>query len=230
MSQAKRAQLLEMYATMAADGYQTCDHKKVQVAFSDMEIKKFRELIRPVFQEHGIKSILDYGCGGSDYGKPGFHQEQTAAQYFGLEKVVLYEPARGMNNKEAADAVVCFDVLEHVFVSDLPETIRELFRLSRKLLVVNVACYQAKALLPNGENAHITQRPPMWWKGMFDAVAVEFPGVTVQLLCSKTFLEVDAFQLVQARQWEESPQFVIGAPFSSFSLRRRRSLWQRLFR
>ena len=28
---------------------------------------------------------------------------------------------------------------------------------------INVACYNAAALLPNGENAHVTVRAPSWW-------------------------------------------------------------------
>jgi hypothetical protein len=228
MSLSKRLQLIELYSTMANDGYQTSENKKIAVAFSDMEIKKFKELIKPIFLKYGIRSILDYGCGGSDYYRPDFDNGENAAEYFGLGKVFLYEPARGIDNKNEADAVVCFDVLEHVFISDIPETIRELFRLSRKLLVVNVACYKARALLPNGENAHITERPPMWWKGMFDSIAVEFPEITVQLFCSTTHQEGDAFHLYQARQWDQSPLFTTHTPFSGFSLRRRRNFWQRI--
>ena len=36
---------------------------------------------------------------------------------------------------------------------------------ANRLVVLNIACYKATALLPNGKNAHVTVRDPMWWKG-----------------------------------------------------------------
>ena len=73
------------------------------------------------------------------------------------------------------------DVLEHIFVSDIPKVVEELFSLAKKLLVVNVACYKAAALLPNGENAHITVRSPDWWKGIIDVAAIKHPEVKILL-------------------------------------------------
>ena len=36
-----------------------------------------------------------------------------------LEKVISYEPARNYHDIESCDCVVCFDVLEHVYLNDL---------------------------------------------------------------------------------------------------------------
>ena len=74
------------------------------------------------------------------------------------KKVTTFEPARNQMEKKESDCVVCMDVLEHIFLTDIPNLVDELFMLSKKLLVINVACYKAAALLPNGENAHITVR------------------------------------------------------------------------
>ena len=57
--------------------------------------------------------------------------------------------------KKSVDRVVCMDGLEHIFIEDIPKVVSELFALSKKLLVDKVASYNAAALLPNGENAHI---------------------------------------------------------------------------
>ena len=35
--------------------------------------------------------------------------------------------------------------------------------LSEKYIFLNVGCYSAAALLPNGKNAHINIQPPEWW-------------------------------------------------------------------
>lgn len=206
---AKQTRLLKLYAEMARTGYATIDGAHIDAAFNDMEIRAFRDHLRPLFRRFGVTSLLDYGCGGSDYDQPGFAEGQSARQFFGLERVLRFEPARGLDQRQPVDAVVCFDVLEHVFIADLPATVRDLFSFAGRLLVVNVACYPARALLPTGENAHVTVRPPHWWKGLFDAIAVEFPGVAVQLLCSTGWHQVQGFELWSAQDWLDHPDFVI---------------------
>lgn len=206
----KQKRLIALYSQMAKAGYQTVDGQQIDVAFSDMEIKAFKDVVKPLFQKFSVKSMLDYGCGGSDYDVPGFGSADTTARlFFGLNEVYRYEPARGLDQRQISDAVVCFDVLEHVFVADIPRVVREVFSLARRLVVVNVACYLARATLPNGENAHITVRPPLWWKGMFDSIAVEFPSVAFQLWCSTGWRNVEGFAVTSADEWCESESFCV---------------------
>lgn len=204
----KGQQLLDLYATMARDGYRTVDNQTVEQAFNDMEIRAFRVPVKDVLKQFQIATLLDYGCGGSDYERAGFDEALSAKEYFKLNEVYRFEPARKIDQRQRTDAVVCFDVLEHVFIADLANTIRELFSLAGRLLVVNVACYAARALLPNGENAHITVRPPLWWKGMIDSIAVEFPEVSIQLFCSVGWRKVEAYPVWSATNWLNSPTFV----------------------
>lgn len=203
--------LIEMYTQMAREGYQTVDQQAVSHAFNDMEIRKFRGHVQPLLSPSHIRSLLDYGCGGSDYERAGFDGTQSAKDFFGLQQVFRYEPARDIDERQVCDAVVCFDVLEHIFISDVPSVLRELFSLTRHLLIINVACYPARALLPNGENAHITVRPSAWWKGMVDGIALEHPNIAVQLFCSKTYSEVEGWPLRRATDWANSPSFVTEA-------------------
>ena len=56
---------------------------------------------------------------------------------------------------QKCDLVLCFDVLEHIFINDIPWVLKELFENAKQCVIINVACYKAAALLPNGENAHI---------------------------------------------------------------------------
>lgn len=204
----KQEQLIALYTKMAQDGYQTNDDQHIAVAFSDMEIRAFKEHVKPLFEKYAVRTLLDYGCGGSDYNKSGFSGELNAKTFFNLANVFLYEPARGVDQRAISDAVVCFDVLEHIFISDIPRVVKELFSLANKLLVVNVACYSARALLPNGENAHITVRPPLWWKGVFDSIAIEFPHVAVQLWCSTGWRKVEGYPTVSAKDWLDGETFV----------------------
>lgn len=206
----KGKKLIEMYEQMAAQGYDKVNGSRVEVAFSDFELRFYREVIKEVFLPYSITSVLDYGAGGADWDLPGFHGDgETAKQYFGLTEVFRYEPARNIDERQMADAVICFDVLEHVYVADVNAVVRDLFRNTRKLLIINVACYDAAALLPNGENAHITVRPPLWWKGLFDSISIEFPKVSVFLMCSVGWRDTAAFKVWTPQEWEDSPRFVV---------------------
>jgi hypothetical protein len=204
----KGKQLLDLYNAMACDGYRTVDNGVVEHAFNDMEIRAFREPIKKVLSQYQVATLLDYGCGGSDYEAGGFDGALSAREYFGLSQVYRYEPARKIDQRQRVDAVVCFDVLEHVFIADLPNTVRELYSLADRLLVVNVACYSARALLPNGEKAHVTVRPPHWWKGLFDSIAIEYPAVSVFLMCCPAWRQGQVFEIWSSSDWLKSPTFV----------------------
>ena len=204
----KQRQLINMYKAMAADGYQTVTGEHLENVFSSMEIRFVAGAVKDVFSAFKIETMLDYGCGGSNYDAPGFIDELSAKDFFGLNRVFLFQPARNIDERNLVDAVVCFDVLEHVFIADVANTVRELFSLARRLLIVNVACYPAGALLPNGENAHITVRPPMWWKGLFDAISADFPDVSVLLICSQAWQKVAPFPMWSAAEWLNRPGFV----------------------
>lgn len=206
----KQKKLIELYTQMAEEGYTTVDNAKIENAFSDMEIIAFQDLIKPIFEEYKIGTLLDYGCGGSDYDLEGFTPNgESAKKCFSLDTVYRYEPARDLDERQKADAVVNFDVLEHIFITDIPRIIRELFSLTKKLLVINVACYDARALLPNGENAHITVRPPDWWRGMIHSIAVEYPDVTVKLYCSVGWRNVYQYPAFKVNDWLSVEKFTI---------------------
>jgi hypothetical protein len=207
----KGKELVELYERMAEQGYERADHTHVEVAFSDFELRPYRASLRACFQAHSISTVLDYGCGGSDWELQGFDEgtQSSAIDYFGLDEAYRYEPARNIDERQPVDCVVSFDVLEHVFVSDVPKVIRDMFSYAKKLLILNVACYPAAARLPNGENAHITVRPPLWWKGMLDGIAPEYPDVSVLLICSTSWRESSAFPIWSGGMWQQSGTFVV---------------------
>ena len=160
---------------------------------------------------HGIRTVLDSGCGGSDWAAAGFDEDRgsSAIEYFSLDRVRRYEPARGVDEREKVDCVVSFDVLEHVFVSDVPTIIRDMLSFASKALLLNIACYPAVAKLPNGENAHVTVRDPLWWKGVFDCISIEFPDTAIHLFCSTRWRKTGAFPVWNAGSWQTSETFVI---------------------
>jgi hypothetical protein len=194
---------------MVVEGYNRHDGSKVEDAYNDFELKKFRLICKEYISKGSIKTVLDYGGGGSDWDAPGFDPTNgaSAKQFFDVEKVVKFEPARARMEKPASDCVVCFDVLEHIFITDIANIVDELFSLTKKLLVINVACYKSAAILPNGENAHITVRSPDWWKGVIDSVAVKYQDVEVLLICSQTFKTGIVFSAFKSKEWHLSEKF-----------------------
>ena len=205
----KGCQLIELYTKIATDGYATRTGDFIQSAYDSFELVKFKKLVQPEFQSSNIKTVLDYGCGGSNWEIAGFNGEQSAKDFFKLDAVYRYEPARDLDERQLVDAVTCFDVLEHIFVSDVPAVLRDILSLADHLVVLNVACYKANALLPNGENAHITTRHPLWWKGMLDSLAPEFPNTRILLLCSTEYKKVVTFPIFSDQQRQSDPAFDI---------------------
>jgi hypothetical protein len=207
----KGKELLKMYEKMAREGYDRADHQRVDVAFSDFELRAYRSQILSIFNEYAIFTALDYGCGGSDWRASGFDEasNQSAMEYFKLQNAYQYEPARDIDERQRVDCVLSFDVLEHVFISDVPSVLRDMFSYASKLIILNVACYPAAARLPNGENAHITVRNPVWWKGMVDSISVEYPATSVCLICSTAWRKSSAFPVWNANMWLESGSFVV---------------------
>lgn len=207
----KGKSLVDMYTQMANCGYDRHDGKRVETAFSDFESRKIKEHIKKIFNKHSVASILDYGCGGSDWYAPGFDSAtgMSAVDYYQIECALRYEPARSLDDRavNAADCVISFDVLEHVFISDVPKVIEDMFINARAILILNVACYPASARLPNGENAHITVRPPIWWKGQVDSIASRHPDITVYLGCSQSYGQIGFFSPFGETIWQQSASF-----------------------
>lgn len=204
-------QLIEQYKQMAEHGYDRADGSRVEQAYNDFELRRFRDIVKPSFERAAISTVLDYGGGGSDWSRENFDPEtgQSAKDYFGVSSVQTFEPARDLLVKSKADAVVCMDVLEHVFLVDVIDVIRELFSLAEKVLIINVACYKASAILPCGENAHITIRDREWWKGVVDTIALDYPDVEVLLMCSSRYDCVHVYETWKSGDWRESDHFSI---------------------
>jgi hypothetical protein len=206
----KGQELIALYGQMAREGYERTDKRQVTNPFSLFGLQAYRKAMLGVFQAHAIQTVLDYGCGGSDWRLAGFDGSgASAVDYFKLKNAFRYEPARNLDERQRVDCVLSFDVLEHIFISDVPAVLREMFSLASRLLVLNVACYPAAAKLPNGENAHITVRQPTWWKGMIDGISVEYPAVSVLLICSTGWRKSRAYRVWKADTWQQSATFVV---------------------
>ena len=214
--------LIKLYEKMVAEGFQRTDGIKIAAenAYNSFQLQKFRHVCKEQFINNKIDTVLDYGGGGSDWNAPNFEPTsgKSAKQFFEITEVTTFEPARNLMAKKKSDCVVCVDVLEHVFLADVANIVHELFSLTKKILVVNVACYEAAALLPNGENAHITVRSPDWWKGVFDTISVRFPLVKVILICSTQFNKGVIYETFNSKDWNSSETFSTEIKAATFSV------------
>ena len=66
---------------------------------------------------------------------------------------------------------------------DIGWIVAEITGQARRFVFASIACYPARTLLPNGENAHCTIRPESWWRNVFASAARERP----ELGCSLYF-------------------------------------------
>ena len=180
-------ELINYYKQMAKNGYSRVDGTYVKKVYSDAEPHKFAEQIKKIVEYFDAKNGLDYGSGGSDLNETKLTNGVKFIDYIGLQKIQSFEPARNKKKKVKCDIVLCFDVLEHIFINDVPWVLNDLFEHATKCIVINVACYNAAALLPNGENAHITVRPPSWWLGQIECISCLHPDIYWALFTSESY-------------------------------------------
>ena len=147
------------------------------------------EEIKTIANHFKSKTALDYGSGGSDLNTEEISEGVSFRDYVGLKKIYQFEPARDLKKKGKFDMVLSFDVLEHIFIADLPWVINDIFSKANKCVLINVACYEAAALLPNGENAHITLRHPLWWLGQLEGLSTLHKNVAWGLFTSQDYNE-----------------------------------------
>ena len=103
---------------------------------------------------------------------------QIMAQFYGAKT----------DERASVDCVACFDVLEHIYVLEVGTVLRNIFSHAKKLVILNVVCYEASALLPNGENAHITVRNLTQRLSNIFQIQIQIVGPIQLLVTSKDIL------------------------------------------
>ncbi len=114
-------------------------------------------------------TVLDFGCGKGLLLKA-LKDRYPEIAFFG------YDPAiSGIDvlPVDRADLVINSDVLEHIPEEMIPGVIEQISAISRNAYF-NLHHARSRAILPNGENAHCTVRPPEWYHALlkrhFDTV------------------------------------------------------------
>lgn len=118
-----------------------------------------------------IRTVLDYGCGKgvlADWVNPRLHVEPP--------EWTMYDPGiPGIDRlpEKKFDMVMTCDVMEHVEIQCVDDTIRELQDRTKIVLYNNIACSPCSGTFSTGpyvgENIHITIREADWWFNRFEA-------------------------------------------------------------
>lgn len=104
------------------------------------------------------QSVIDYGCGQSALA--------DMIRSSGIPDVCRYDPAIqafAARPDMTFDLLISVDVLEHVPEIELDDVLADMRAMATHSMLI-IDTKPAKTILPNGENAHATIKPPQWWK------------------------------------------------------------------
>ena len=184
---------IEYYKKMHVDGYKLSNGKirTSEEAYNGKSTLIFAKLIKEIIKKNKIKTMLDYGCGkGFFYKNPSNQnglQIKSLRNYWDID-IDLYDPCfeenSNLNEDKNYDLLICVDVLEHIPKEDIYWILEKLMTKAKKYLFINVACYPAIALLPNGKNAHINIQPPKWWHEKFLNFQDKLQDIKVICICT----------------------------------------------
>jgi hypothetical protein len=183
--------LIAMYRQMHEHG--TGEGLRAGATFAGTSLRRHVERIKGLIGRTGASSILDYGCGKGALYLPLPLEVKAGTfdgvvDYWGVDSVACYDPAYVPYStlpNEQFDGVVSTDVMEHCPEEDLPWIVEEIFSYARRFVYVNVACFPAEKVLPNGENAHCTIQSPQWWGDLYGRAARRYPGIVWEVWTSQ---------------------------------------------
>jgi len=172
-------ELLQVYKDMHEHGDKLNDAPSKKT-FDGRSLLPHVHLIRSAVMQHGLGTILDYGCGkaiGYTEGVmtlPDGRKLRGLKEIWGVNDIRLFDPGYAPHSTPPTgtyDGVVCTDVLEHCPEDDIDWIIGDLFGFAEKFLFLTISCYPAEKNLPSGENAHITLKNAGWWIDRITTVA-----------------------------------------------------------
>ena len=176
------------YRKIHDEGVQGEDPKLI---YDGLSTVIFADLIKIIIKKNSLSTLLDYGSGkGNRYYNKSIYGKKMyppLKDYWKI-KPTLFDPGvpyKKPKNK-IFDIVISIDVLEHIPFQDLNWVIEEIFSFAKKIVFLNIACYPANKLLPNGQNAHVSIFPPLWWCGFISSIAGKYKKKCF-LVC--TFIE-----------------------------------------
>lgn len=140
-------------------------HQANAKVFSGHLDPEFADHIARLVRETDAATLLDWGSGkGYQYLADRVHERWGGILPTCYDVGVVQLTRRPTGT---FDGVICTDVLEHIRPDDVNDVIAELVGYARRFLYVNVCCRESGRTFPDGENVHLTVRPPDWWRRRF---------------------------------------------------------------
>ena len=135
-------------------------------------------IVSAICEKLKIKELLDYGCGK---GKLKDHLTVNHKM-----KIQMYDPGieEFSGLPEPSEFVVSIDVLEHIEEDSLEDVLDHLEQVTKDVIFVTIHMHPAAKVLSDGRNAHLIQRPMIWWLNKF---ADRFDLQSGQLVNPSTF-------------------------------------------
>tara|TARA_B100000965_G_scaffold401697_1_gene426128 strand:+ start:905 stop:1567 length:663 start_codon:yes stop_codon:yes gene_type:complete len=184
---------LEHYKKMHNEGFNLTngEKRKAKDAYDGHSTLIFAKLINSIIQKNEIKTMLDYGCGkGFFYSNPSnMHglEIKSLRDYWQID-IDLYDPCYEknsyINESNKYDLVISIDVLEHIPSQDIEWVLERIISKAKKYVFINLACYPAVALLPNGKNAHVSVHDHEWWHKKISKIKNIYQHVKIICVCS----------------------------------------------
>ena len=184
---------IKFYKKMHREGYKLIDGSKINErdAYDGHSTLVFAKLIQDIIKKNQIETMLDYGCGKGFFYSNASNQNgikiNSLKDYWKID-IDLYDPCYEKNSfideKKKYDLVISIDVLEHIPSQDTDWVLEKIISKAKKYVFINVACYSAIAILPNGENAHINVNEPEWWNEKILKLKKIYQHVKIICVCS----------------------------------------------
>mgnify|MGYP002518352225 CR=1 FL=1 len=120
---------------------------------------KFFDILYSILKNEDVIYVLDYGCGKS----PLLDMLKDKLNHLNVFKYDPVFPEYDILPKQKIDFVICTDVLQHVPLEELDETLSEIALISNRCFF-HIKCTDHPTKFPNGEPTNITVREKQWWK------------------------------------------------------------------
>ena len=158
--------------------------------YEGISLEKHITSITDVLKHNNCKTLLDYGAGKGilytdNYKKITKNISKPVHKHWNLDSFSLYEVGDKKYSKYPEgkyDAVICTDVIEHIWKDDLYWFTKELCSFAQKLVYVNVACYAAKKTFNDGTNVHVSIYEPKEWIKFFHTIRKDFDDLKIYLV------------------------------------------------